>query len=154
MLHRLMLKNIFVNAVFCLSMAFAGFQAWAEDSNGADSMELRRIMQNLGKNMQTITDGISREEWKLIKETASSIADHPQPPFSEKIKILNFIGSNVGKFRDYGKQRRQAAQELELAAMKSDGEMVIAAFARLQNSCLICHQSFRKPFVEHFYGQH
>jgi len=154
MQYRLMLKNVFVNAILCLSMASTGFQARAEDSSGANSMELRRIMQDLGENMQTVTDGIARENWALIKETAPLIADHPQAPFSEKIKILSFIGSNVGKFRGYDKQTHQAARDLELAAMKRDGEMVIAAFARLQNSCLACHQSFRKPFVEHFYGQH
>lgn len=149
-----MLKNVFVNAILCLSMGTTTFPSWAEDSHGANSTELRKIMQELGKNMQTVTDGISREDWALIKETAPLIADHPQPSFSEKLKTLSFIGSNVGKFRDYDKQTHQAARELELAAMKLDGGMVIAAFARLQNSCLACHQSFRKPFVEHFYGQH
>jgi len=116
-------------------------------------MQLRRIMQDLGKNMQTVTDGISREDWGLVIETAPLIADHPQPPFTERVRVLGFIGSNAGKFRGYDKQTHQAARDLEQAATQEDGQMVIAAFARLQNSCLDCHQSFRKPFLEHFYGQ-
>lgn len=32
-------------------------------------------------------------------------------------------------------------------------ESMISSFATLQNSCLACHQSFHKMFVEHFYGQ-
>ncbi len=35
-----------------------------------------------------------------------------------------------------------------------DGQAAISSFATLQNSCLSCHQSFRKPFVEYFYAQH
>jgi len=38
------------------------------------------------------------------------------------------------------------------AAKRSDGQAVIAAFAKVQQSCFGCHQSFRQPFVEHFYG--
>jgi cytochrome c556 len=29
---------------------------------------------------------------------------------------------------------------------------VIAAFQSVQTGCYGCHQEFRKPFVEHFYG--
>jgi len=39
------------------------------------------------------------------------------------------------------------------AVVRSDGQAVISSFATLQNSCLACHQSFPKPFVEHFYEQ-
>lgn len=38
------------------------------------------------------------------------------------------------------------------AATRGDGQAVIAAFAKVQQGCLACHQSFRKPFTEHFYG--
>lgn len=154
MQHRLILKNIFVNAILVLSVSCTVFQVWAGDGNGSHPMELRGIMQNLGKNMQDVTDGISHEDWELVTKTAPLIADHPQPSFSERIRVLSFIGSAVSKYRGYDKQVHQAARELEQAAMKADGEMAIAAFARLQNSCLACHQRFRKPFVEHFYGEH
>jgi len=154
MQHRLILKNIFVNAILVLSASCTVFQVWAGDSNGSHPMELRGIMQNLGKNMQVVTDGISREDWELVIKTAPLIADHPQPSFSERVRVLSFIGGDVGKFRDYDKQTHQAARDLVQAAMQENGQMVIAAFAHLQNTCLTCHQSFRKPFVEHFYGQH
>lgn len=153
MKHRLILKNTFVYAILGLNMACAASQSWAEGGSSAHSMELRRIMQDLGKNMLAVTDGISQEDWDLVTETAPLIADHPQPPFSERVRVLSFIGSNASKFRGYDKQTHQAARDLEEAAIKKDGKMVIAAFARLQNSCLACHQRFRKSFVEHFYGQ-
>lgn len=39
------------------------------------------------------------------------------------------------------------------AAEEKNGEKVIAEFQKMQTSCLGCHQAFRKPFVEHFYGK-
>ncbi len=110
-------------------------------------------MQDLSMNMQAVTDGISREDWPLVAKIAPRIADHPQPPLAEKMRILSFIGSDAGKFKDYGEKNHQAGQELKRAAMRQDGPAVIAAFATLQNGCLTCHQSFRKSFQEHFYGQ-
>lgn len=136
-----------------LGSAMIGAPAWADGSVRAEPMELRRIMQELGKNMQTVTDGISREDWMLVAATAPRIAEHPQPPVAEKMRILAFVGSNAGRFKGFDGQTHEAAKALEQAARRADGQAVIASFAGLQNTCLSCHQNFRKPFVEHFYGQ-
>jgi cytochrome c556 len=70
------------------------------------------------------------------------------------MRILSFIGADTGKFKGHDEKTHLAARALEQAAARSDGQAVISSFATLQNSCLACHQSFRKPFVEHFYGTH
>ena len=103
--------------------------------------------------MQIVTDGISREDWKLVAETAPRIAEHPQPPLGEKMRILAFAGSDAGRFKRFDERTHQAAKTLEQAAKRGDGQAVVAAFSTLQGNCLACHQNFRKPFVEHFYGQ-
>ncbi len=114
-------------------------------------LALRKIMREMGKDMQRITDGIAHEDWAVITKISPGIADHPQPPLPEKIRILAFVGADTRKFKGYDKKTHQAAQELKVAAARQDGLAVISAFATLQNSCLACHQSFRKPFKEHFY---
>ncbi len=139
--------------VIGMLLASICLQAWADDVDKAKPLALRKIMQDLGKNMQGVTDGISREDWEMVRKIAPLIADHPQPPLVEKMRILSFVGADAGKFKGYDEKTHQAARALEEAAARSDGKSVIAAFANLQNSCLACHQSFRKPFVEHFYGQ-
>ena len=53
----------------------------------------------------------------------------------------------------YDEKTHQAAQAVGQAATREDGQAVISAFAKLQNSCLACHQGFRKPFLEHFYDK-
>jgi len=115
-------------------------------------LALRGIMKDLGSNMQVVTDGISREDWALVEKTAPLIADHPQPPMSEKARIMGFMGSSMGKFKGYDDVTHEAAKSLGQAAAKQDGLAVIAAFQELQKACYGCHQDFRKSFAEHFYA--
>jgi cytochrome c556 len=125
--------------------------AWADGDTEAKPLALRRIMQELGKNMQAITDAISREDWALVAKIAPQVAEHPEPPVIEKMRILSFIGTDMGTFESHDEAAHQAARALEQVAARNDGQGVIAAFANLQSACLACHQSFRKSFVTHFY---
>lgn len=147
-------KAFFTITAIGILVASTCFQTWADDAGKDKPLALRTIMQNLGKNMQGITDGISREDWEIVKKIAPLIADHPQPPLVEKMQILSFVGSDTGKFKSHDEKTHQAAQTLEQAAAGMDGQAVILSFATLQNNCRACHQNFRKPFLEHFYGQH
>ena len=136
--------NLLVSS--CLLFAATGAQA-------VEPLALQQIMKDLGKNMQVITDGISREDWELVEKTAPLIADHPQPPFSEKMRIMGFMGTNMGKFKAHDGETHEHAQAAGKAAKAKDGQGVILTFQKLQTSCYNCHSEFRKPFVEHFYGK-
>lgn len=120
--------------------------------SGAEPLALQQIMKEMGTNMQSITDGISREEWELVEKAAHLIAEHPEPPFAEKLRILNFVGTHLGKFKEYNRATHDQAEAVGLAAKAEDGAAVIFAFQKLQTSCFNCHHEFRKPFIAHFYG--
>lgn len=153
MQHKPAYKTTAAAVAITLLLAATGPVAWADgDTVPAKPMALRKIMRDLGKNMQVVTDGISREDWELVARTAPLIAEHPQPPLAEKTRILAFVGTDVGKFRANDHKTHQAAQALRQAATQQDGPAVISSFATLQASCLACHQSFRKSFQAHFYG--
>lgn len=137
---------ILAAATFALSLLTHTAQA-------VEPLAFQGVMKDLGKHMQTITGAIAYENWQLVAETAPLIAAHPQPPVMEKTRIISFMGSNMGKFKEFDMQTHEAAHELEHAAHEKDGVQVIAAFQKVQTSCLVCHQGFRKPFVEHFYGR-
>jgi cytochrome c556 len=144
-------KIIAVVSVIGMLMAMASLTVIADSNTEVKPLALRKIMQDMGKNMQGITDGISREDWELVEKMSLLIAEHPQPPPLEKISILSFIGTEVGKFKGYDEETHKAAQGLRQAAVTKNGSAVVFAYATLQNSCLACHLSFRKPFKEHFY---
>ncbi|EIM02948.1 cytochrome C [Rhodanobacter thiooxydans] len=125
----------------------------ANPPDQATPLALTAIMRDLSKDMQGVTDGLAREDWPAVAQRATRIADHPQPPLAEKLRILAFMGKDAGHFRDYDRQSHDAAQQLAQAAQRQDGASAIAAFANLQGACLGCHQRFRQPFREHFQGQ-
>lgn len=117
-------------------------------------LALRGVMERLGRDMQAATGAISKEDWVLVAALAPKIASHAEPPLPEKVRILSWLGSDAGRFRGFDGQAHDAATAMGEAAKRRDGQAVIAAFAKVQQSCLGCHQSFRQPFVEHFYGSH
>lgn len=136
--------GLFFSAPSGVAMAETG-------SETAKELALRKIMKELGANMQVITDAISREDWPLIEKTAPLIADHPQPPLTEKMRIISFMGGDMGRFKGYDTETYKAAEALKQAAGTQDGQEVIAAFQRLQTTCYGCHHDFRQPFLKHFY---
>lgn len=132
---------------FALSVSAA-----AETADGTKEMALRKIMKDLGGNLQTVTHAISMEDWQLVEKTAPMISDHPQPPMSEKMRIIAFIGTDMGKFKGYDTKVHEAAGSLAQAAKAKDGAAVIAAFNSVQTACYSCHRDFRSQFLRHFYG--
>lgn len=121
---------------------------WADES--AKPMALRIVMQQLEVDMQSVTGSIAREDWAQVAELAPGIGSHPKPPLTEKMRIFAWLGTHAGKFRSFDTQTHEAAQAMGEAAARRDGQAVIAAFANVQQSCLGCHQRFRKSFQEHF----
>lgn len=126
--------------------------ATAEMVDGQKEMALRKIMKDLGASMQTVTHAISMEDWQQVEKTAPLIADHPQPPMTEKMRIIAFIGTDMGKFKGYDTNVHEAADSIAEAAKAKDGGAVIAAFNAVQSACYGCHREFRKQFLQHFYG--
>jgi len=139
------------NSALALALTVVAFAA--PGAQAAEPLALQKIMKDLGRNMQDISDGIPLGDWELVENTASLIADHPEPPFFEKIRIINFAGTNIGKYKAYNAAIHDHAQIAGKAAKNKDGPAVIVAFQNLQASCDNCHNEFRKPFVEHFYGK-
>jgi len=136
-----------------LSAAIGGLLFATMNATAAEPLELQKVMKELGKNMQIVTDGISREDWALVEHTSHLIGGHPQPPLTEKMRIMAFMGSDMAKFKAFDGQTHEFAHEMATAAQAKDGQKVISSFQKLQSSCLACHQAFRPAFVEHFYGK-
>ncbi len=145
---------IFRTFLYALGVVLASVQyAPGAEPDAARPLELRRIMNELSRNMQLVTDAIAREDWALVEKTAPLIGRHPQPPAPEKARILAFVGSNVGRFKAHDEKTHEAAHALGEAAGRKDAQGAIAAFQALQTGCYNCHRDFRAAFVEHFYGK-
>ena len=139
--------------LYAFTTTLASLLVATSNVHAAEPLALQQTMKDLGKNMQIVTDGISREDWVLVEKTAHLIAEHAQPPLAEKMRIMRFMGSNMGKFKAFDEQAHEAAHEMAKSVQEKEGKKVISAFQSLQSACLSCHQTFRPAFVEHFYGK-
>ncbi|EWG98892.1 cytochrome c [Halomonas sp. BC04] len=129
-------------------------QETSKESNGtSEELVLRSIMRELDENMREVVGAISREGWGQVAEIAPLIADHPEPPFTEKTRILRFLGADSARFVGHDRQVNEVAMEMGEKARQEDGEAVIEAFSRMQKHCLACHQEFKEGFRAHFYAE-
>lgn len=134
-------------------MAMSGAMTWADDSTDTPPLALRKIMQDMEKNMNIMADAISQKNWPLLARIAPLIADHRQPPFFEKMRIMGFVGTSIGKYKAYDGSVVEQAQAIGKAAKSNDVQGTELMFRTLQASCDSCHNEFQKPFVAHFYGK-
>ena len=151
--QRLNAHSIFVTILLVILGSVAA-ELSAQPGEKTEPMALRVVMNDLDRNMQAVASAIAKEDWTLITELAPQIANHTQPPLSEKMRILAWLGNDARKFRSFDGQVHEAALAMGKAAQREHGEAVIAAFSMTQQSCLACHQSFRQSFMEQFYGDH
>lgn len=122
-----------------------------DKKSDVEPMVLRLVMQELELNMQRIASAIIREDLVAVADLAPLVADHEQPPMTEKMRILSFMGSDAGTFKSLDGVTHDTAMTLKKVAENNDGDAVIETYADLLQSCVACHQKFKKPFVAHFY---
>ena len=133
-------------------MAMIGATTWADDGTDNPPLALRKIMQDMDKNMHIMADAISREDWPLVERVAPLIAEHRQPPFIEKMRVMGFVGTSIGKYKAYDGSIYEHAQAVGKAAKSNDSQGAMLMFRKLQTSCDNCHNEFQKSFVANFYN--
>lgn len=118
----------------------------------SEEMVLQKVMKEHAKNMQLIAGGIAREDYEQVEKAALVVIDPPHPPstLAEKLKLTGFLGGNIGRFKYLDGDTKEQAAVLAKTARGKNGEATIAAFQRLQISCLACHAEFRKSFQDYF----
>ena len=124
---------------------------WADETPPKNAMVLRQIMQELDNNMQLTNHAISREDWDVVAKTALLIAEHPEPPFSEKLRIMMFFGRDISRLKQLDGRTHQAAKNLATEAKTGNRQNIMRSFNTLEQSCTNCHQQFKNAFVKHFY---
>ncbi len=140
------IRNIFM--ISCLLSTFSSHVLSQPQTENTESLSLQVIMQQLGTDLETITKGISQENWELVTKKAILIRDHPQASMKEKKRIKVLLGEQMSQFKTYDLKTHEAANSLVDAAKNKEGFQVISFFSELQNSCLACHQQFRKRLSE------
>ena len=108
-----------------------------------DTKPLRLLMVGLAQDMARIQTGLWHEEYDLIREGASSIANHPKIPPDQIAKIKNALGADFQNFVRYDKTVHKTATELVRAAEARDWSGVLSAHTQIRDGCVGCHTAYR-----------
>ena len=120
--------------------------------SAAEEMVLEKVMKEQAKNMRRIAGGIAREDYEQVVRASLAVIDppHPSSTLGEKLKLMGFLRTDIGRYKELDGNTKERAAALAKTARSQNGEATIAAFQRLQMSCLACHSEFRKSFQDYF----
>lgn len=107
---------------------------WADETPPKNAMVLSKIMQELDNNMQLTNHAMTRGDWDVVAKTALLIAEHPEPPFSEKLRIMMFFGRDISRLKQLDGQTHQAAKNLATEAKTGNRQNIISSFRRVNQN--------------------
>ena len=104
---------------------------------------LLQIMQQLGRDLNQISDGMLSEDYAAIAKAAQAIAEHPLPRVAERTKIIGGLGADAGRFRQGDQAVHDAALAVKDAAATADNAQILQSYMGLVQGCMDCHNTFR-----------
>lgn len=101
-------------------------------------------MAGLAQDMSRINTGLWHEDFGLVREGASSIANHPKIPSDQIAKIKKELGEDFQNFVRFDKNVHGTATELVSAAEARDWSDVLTKYTELRDGCFGCHAAYRE----------
>lgn len=109
----------------------------------SDTKRLRLLMVELAEDMSRINTGIWHEDADLVRQGASSIANHPGIPPDQIAKIKKALGREFQNFVRFDKAVHGTATELVSAAEARDWAGILSKYTELRDGCVGCHTAYR-----------
>jgi len=109
-----------------------------------DTKRLRLLMVGLAQDMARINTGIWHEDFDLVQQGATSIANHPRIPPDQIKKIKKALGQEFQNFVRFDKSVHSTATELVSAAEARDWSGVLTKYTELRDGCFGCHSAYRE----------
>lgn len=109
----------------------------------ADPGLLLTIMIGLGKDMETISRALWRDDLATVAKAAGAIADHPHVSTAERERIQATLGDRFPEFVKGDHRVHESAVRLAESAAGGDMNAVLEELGELQSGCVACHDAFR-----------
>lgn len=101
-------------------------------------------MAGLAQDMARVNTGIWHEDFDLVRQGASSIANHPRIAPDQLAKIKKALGQEFQNFVRFDKDVHGTATELVSAAEARDWSSVLSKYTELRDGCFGCHAAYRE----------
>jgi len=109
----------------------------------AGEPSLKDIMQGLRDDLVVITDGLLLDDFDVVAQGATGIAQHSPISAAEVKRIAAALGPEMRAFKQFDKTVHDLSVAIASAARKDDREAIVTDYQRLVNGCLACHGAFK-----------
>lgn len=131
---------IFSSSVLVIAL-FTTFTTAAEPS-------LKEIMQDLRDNLVKITDGLLVDDFDLVSQGATGIAQHAPIAVLQATRIANELGSDMVVFKQFDEQVHGLSIAIAESANNKDRDAVIVDYQAMVQGCLSCHAAFKERVAQ------
>ena len=131
-----------------VSMIFAAMLVASPAFAGDASKNMKSVMQQLTKDMQTLFGHIMKDEFEEIEKYAEKVANHDEPPVTHRLRIIGSLGTSFPAFKAHDDNVHINAMALKKAASERNIEGVLSHYAKVTSSCNDCHKEYRKQIQE------
>ncbi|HFD32099.1 MAG TPA: hypothetical protein ENJ28_05230 [Gammaproteobacteria bacterium] len=132
-IHKSLLSICFITSIFALSSP-----AFAKDPES-----FRDLMKYMGEEYTKVAEGILKQDYKQLSEAANNIAFHPEPPLTQRMKIIAKLGTNFMDFKSWDDEVHLSAVALTKAAKDKNNAEILKHNAMMLKKCTSCHDKYR-----------
>jgi len=111
--------------VIILLFAFLFMGLISQQPKQPETMPLVPMMRLLLADMYTINEGMYTENYQLIEEGGTAIAEHPVMTEEDKSLIKSTLGDKMKQFVNYDMIVHHHADSIRLAAIQKDMDEII-----------------------------
>jgi len=121
--------------------------AAAKPAPTASDGSLKQIMQQLGRDFDSLNQAILREDFAGAATAAHAIGFHDTPSMGQRMKLMTSLGTDMAKFKKADGKVHDLAITTEKAAKANDMPLLIKSQSELLSACMACHTSYRSRVV-------
>lgn len=129
--------------------AAAGEAAGHAHGGTGEPRDLLPIMQKLGADMMSLTQGIMTEDTALVARSAEAIAHHAPITQRDIERIQRELGAEMAEFERLDEEVHQASARLHEAVHGGGVDMqdALSRLTEVQRGCVACHTQFRERLL-------
>ena len=136
-----------ITGIIAMALSIMAFQS-VQEKTQPETMELVPMMRLLLDDMYTVDEGIYTENYSMIEEGATAIADHPVMTEEDKKLVKETLGEDMKQFISFDRTVHHHADSMAVAARNERMTEVLRHYQIVQHGCVDCHSAFRTEIME------
>ncbi len=133
--------------IVAVALSIMAFQS-VQEKTQPETMALVPMMRLLLDDMYTVDEGIYTENFTMIEEGATAIADHPVMTEEDKKLVKEALGEEMKQFIRFDMTVHHHADSMAEASRNERMAEVIRHYQIVQQGCVDCHSAFRTKIME------